>query len=67
MAGTLGMEYFCQAVTMRELHHRHRPKFPSDTELRWGICGAGLISNDFVTALETLPHHHHKVSQFCIT
>ena len=29
--------------------------------LRWGICGAGLISNDFVVALKTLPVTEHKV------
>ena len=29
--------------------------------LRWGICGAGKISNDFVVALKTLPISEHKV------
>ena len=29
--------------------------------LRWGICGAGLISNDFVVSLRALPASEHKV------
>ena len=29
--------------------------------LRWGICGAGKISNDFVVALKTLPVSEHEV------
>lgn len=29
---------------------------------RWGIIGAGLISNDFVLALKTLPQSEHRVT-----
>ncbi|XP_013410989.1 trans-1,2-dihydrobenzene-1,2-diol dehydrogenase-like [Lingula anatina] len=29
--------------------------------LRWGICSAGQICHDFVSALRTLPHAEHKV------
>lgn len=29
--------------------------------LRWGICSAGLIANDFVVALKTLPEKEHQV------
>ena len=29
--------------------------------LRWGICSAGLIANDFVVALKTLPETEHQV------
>ena len=29
--------------------------------LRWGICGAGLISNDFVVSTKALPAGEHKV------
>jgi dihydrodiol dehydrogenase / D-xylose 1-dehydrogenase (NADP) len=29
--------------------------------LRWGIASAGKISNDFCTALTTLPAEHHKI------
>ena len=29
--------------------------------LRWGICSAGKISNDFVVSLRTLPESDHKV------
>ncbi|NXU94904.1 DHDH dehydrogenase, partial [Xiphorhynchus elegans] len=28
---------------------------------RWGICGAGKISHDFVVALKTLPRSDHEV------
>ena len=30
--------------------------------LRWGICGAGKIANDFVVALKTLPSEHKLVA-----
>ena len=30
--------------------------------LRWGICGAGKIANDFVVALRTLPAAEHEVT-----
>ena len=30
-------------------------------KLRWGICGVGKISNDFVVALSTLPSEEHTV------
>ncbi|XP_033757083.1 trans-1,2-dihydrobenzene-1,2-diol dehydrogenase-like [Pecten maximus] len=29
--------------------------------LRWGICGAGKISNDFCSAMSTLPKGEHEV------
>lgn len=29
--------------------------------LRWGIAGAGLISNDFCAALSSLPSEDHKI------
>lgn len=29
--------------------------------LRWGIASAGLIANDFVTALKGLPKEEHQV------
>ena len=29
--------------------------------LRWGICSAGKISNDFVVGLKSLPETEHKV------
>lgn len=28
---------------------------------RWGILGAGLIANDFLVALRTLPRNEHEV------
>ncbi|KAJ8340675.1 hypothetical protein SKAU_G00353080 [Synaphobranchus kaupii] len=28
---------------------------------RWGICGAGKISNDFTVAMKTLPSGNHKI------
>ncbi|XP_066558005.1 trans-1,2-dihydrobenzene-1,2-diol dehydrogenase isoform X2 [Amia ocellicauda] len=28
---------------------------------RWGICGAGKISNDFIVALKTLPPEEHQI------
>ena len=31
-------------------------------KLRWGICGAGKISNDFCSALKTLPETEHEVN-----
>jgi dihydrodiol dehydrogenase / D-xylose 1-dehydrogenase (NADP) len=31
----------------------------SDFKLMWGIVGAGLISNDFCVALDTLDKSHH--------
>ncbi|KAJ8316875.1 hypothetical protein KUTeg_004779 [Tegillarca granosa] len=31
------------------------------TTLRWGICGAGLISSDFCSALKTLPSGEHEI------
>ena len=31
---------------------------------RWGIVGAGQISNDFVTAIQLLPEKDHKVMSF---
>ena len=31
-------------------------------KLRWGICGAGLISSDFCAALGTLPDEEHEVT-----
>ena len=30
-------------------------------KLRWGICTAGMISNDFVLALSLLPPEDHAV------
>ncbi|GAU92953.1 hypothetical protein RvY_04963 [Ramazzottius varieornatus] len=30
-------------------------------KIRWGIIGAGRISNDFVAAMTTLPAEHHQV------
>lgn len=30
-------------------------------KIRWGIIGAGRISNDFVAAMTTLPAEHHRV------
>ena len=30
--------------------------------LRWGICSAGLISNDFVVSLRALPENHRVVA-----
>ena len=30
-------------------------------QLRWGICSAAKISNDFCVGLATLPAEHHKV------
>ncbi|KAK3101598.1 hypothetical protein FSP39_004755 [Pinctada imbricata] len=30
--------------------------------LRWGICGAGQISNDFCHALKTLPQEDHEIT-----
>lgn len=30
--------------------------------LRWGICSAGKISNDFCTALSTLPAEDHTIA-----
>ncbi|KAK3096517.1 hypothetical protein FSP39_000946 [Pinctada imbricata] len=30
-------------------------------KLRWGICGAGKISNDFCSALKTLPDTEHEI------
>ena len=29
--------------------------------LKWGICSAGLIANDFVVALKTLSEKEHQV------
>lgn len=29
--------------------------------LKWGIASCGLISQDFVTALKSLPKDHHQV------
>lgn len=29
--------------------------------LKWGICAAGKISNDFCSALKTLPKGEHEV------
>ena len=30
-------------------------------KLRWGICGSGLIANDFLVGLSTLPPEDHSV------
>jgi len=38
-----------------------------DGKLRWGICSAGKICNDFVLALKVLPSAEHEVGQLlCI-
>ena len=38
-----------------------------DSKLRWGICSAGKICNDFVLALKVLPSAEHEVGQLlCI-
>lgn len=33
--------------------------------LKWGIIGAGMISHDFVVALQTLPAGKHRVTSIC--
>ena len=30
--------------------------------IRWGICGAGNISNDFCAALKLLPETEHQIT-----
>ncbi|XP_027767063.1 trans-1,2-dihydrobenzene-1,2-diol dehydrogenase, partial [Empidonax traillii] len=37
------------------------PKSDPPGPTRWGICGAGAISHDFVLALQTLPRCDHQV------
>ena len=33
--------------------------------LRWGICGAGKISHDFVVGVKTRPVTEHRVVAVC--
>ena len=38
----------------------------ADFLLKWGICSAGKISNDFVLCLNMLPKTEHKVGKIFV-
>lgn len=40
------------------------PVIHADQPLRWGIVGAGLVSNDFTIAVQELSSEVHQVSVF---
>lgn len=41
-------------------------KLPTTRPTRWGILSAGLISNDFITAVQLLPAKDHKVNMVAV-
>lgn len=55
------MEYLYMHPDIRKSLGQQKHNMDARSPVRWGILGAGLISNDFVVALRTLPPEEHKV------